>query len=118
MINFAGVLEPVSNLTVNETYFTILLQWQRPFSLNLSTTEPDIAYCIDVYRMHYVKTRYETYMIRSNCDVLNESFTFKDNNPDPTNLFKFVVIPMSNIEGARNGTPSQIIGQFLPQSKP
>ena len=111
-----GILKSVSNLTKNETDSMILLEWKHPFSLNLSTIEPDIAYCIDVYR--YVTTGNETFMISSSCDVLDERFTFRDKNPDPTNLFLFVVIPKSNVEGARNGTASQIIGQFLPQSKP
>lgn len=109
------MLEAVSNLTKREMSSMILLQWQHPFSLNLSTIEPDIAYCVDVYR--YAMTGNETFMINSNCSILDEHFTFWDNNQDHTSFFLFMVIPRSNVHGARNGTPSQIIGQFQSQSK-
>ena len=33
-------------------------------------------------------------------------------NPDPRNLFQFIITPRSNIEGARNGTSNEINATF------
>ena len=91
----------------------ILLSWTPPFSLDLTAVDPDIAYCVDVYNI----TDGGLLHISSNCNILSPSYTFTVENPDPTNEFEFTVTPRSNVEGARNGTRSQITGRFRLQSK-
>ena len=117
MISFLyiiGALGAVSNLEKNETDSAIELMWCNPFSLNLTTAEPDIANCVDVYNVTSGKTQ----LISSNCSVFEECFIFRnDHNPDPAHVFLFVITPRNNLEGAINGTSSQLFGQFLPQSK-
>ena len=44
----AGTLEAVSNLTTVSIPSIIQLSWQPPFSLDLTTTEPDIVYCVNI----------------------------------------------------------------------
>ena len=91
----------------------IILSWEPPFSLDLTTVEPDIAYCVDVYNI----TDGGLVDLSSNCSILSPSYTFTVENPDPKAEFEFTITPRSNVEGARNGTPSRIIGNFSFQSK-
>ena len=76
------------------------------------TTEPDIVYCIDIIfnitdgevkadMIHLISNR-SVFKLLYNFDIMIE-------NPDPEDLVQFVVAPRSNMEGARNGTPSVII---------
>ena len=108
-----GVLDAVINLVSYMTSTSITLMWEKPVSLNLTTAEPDIIYCVDVYitaestRNHHI----------SNCNVFEETFTFKDENPDPTDLFYFAVTPRSNVDGAKNGTAHSIDGHFSYECK-
>ena len=44
----AGTLEAVLHLIGTSTSSAIQLSWQPPFSLNLTTAEPDIVYCVDI----------------------------------------------------------------------
>ena len=44
-----GVLDAVSDLVSKNTSSAITLMWESLFSLNLTTAEPDIVYCMDVY---------------------------------------------------------------------
>ena len=55
--------------------------------------------------------------LSSNCSVLSPSYTFTVENPDPKDEFEFTITPRSNVEGAKNGTLSRIIGRFSLQSK-
>ena len=45
----------------------INLSWEPPFSLNLTTADPDIAYCVDVYNVTDIDGRFSPLI--SNCDV-------------------------------------------------
>ena len=91
----------------------IVISWIPPFTLNLTNTRPDIAYCVDVYNI----TNGGLIHLSSNCSILLPSYTFTVENPDPEDEFDFMVTPRSNVEGARNGTRSQITGRFSLQSK-
>lgn len=103
-----GILNAVNNLISSSSLLNIILSWEAPFSLNL-TSEPDIAYCIDVHNITG-----GTYLILSDCNVLTTYFIYNITNPNPSNYFQFTIIPRSNVPGARNGTPSQpIVASFL-----
>ena len=91
----------------------IILSWVPPFSLDLTTADPDIAYCVDVYNI----TDGGLVHLSSICSILSPSYTFTVENPDPKDEFEFTITPRNNMEGARNGTSSRIIGTFSLQSK-
>ena len=103
---YLGTLEVVSNLTIVSTSSAIVLIWQPPFTLNLTTAEPDIIYCIDIFNITDGET--EGVHLISNCSVFEPLYKFVIENPDPEDLFQFVVTPRNNMKGARNGTPSAI----------
>ena len=89
--------------------------WKPPFSLNLTTAEPDIVYCVDIFNI--VAEEQEKEYLITNCSVFESRYYFTVDNPDPRDLFQFTITPRSNVEGARNGTPSQINTTFSFESK-
>ena len=82
--------------------------WEAPFSLNLTTAEPDIQYCVDVYNITDGGD-----MVESRCDITETSYTFTPDNPSPDHLFNFIVTPRSNVRGSLNGTRSQPVRGFV-----
>jgi hypothetical protein len=74
--------------------------WSPPFSLNLTDIEPDIIYCVDVYNI----TCGRRDLIISDCNVTEPSYTSYAPNGY---IYEYIVTPRSNVEEARNGTPSQ-----------
>ena len=93
----------------------VILSWEPPFSLDLTAVEPDTAYCVDVFMINI--TDGGLVHLTSNCTILSPSYIFTLVNPDPKDEFEFIVTPRSNVEGARNGSESRIIGSFSLQSK-
>ena len=65
--HMTGELEAVGNLTSVSTSSVITLTWQPPFSLNLTTAEPDIIYCIDI--VNITNEDIEIDHLISNCSV-------------------------------------------------
>ena len=94
---------PVGNLdkATNIHKTASILSWSPPFSLNLTNIEPDIVYCVEVYNI----TCGRRDLITSDCDVTEPSYT-SDDLLDGY-IYEYIVTPRSNVEGARNGTPSQ-----------
>ena len=87
----------------------ISLTWKSPQSLNITNVEPDIVYCVNIFLITGCKHQ----IIETNCTVLQPKFTFMKSNPDPRELFQFIIIPRNNVKGALNGTPSEpVIGHF------
>ena len=87
----------------------ITVIWDKPFSLNITSADPDIVYCIDICNVTNGKT--SDHLV-SNCTVLRTNFTYEVDSPDPTKLYQFIVTPRSNVHGARNGTKNSIEGRF------
>ena len=103
-----GNLSAVSNIAVHNNSTTIRVTWTAPFSLDLTNAEPDIAYCVDIFNI----TNEERHIL-TNCSVLQTHYRFVSNDSNPRDQFKFIITPRSNIEGARNGTPSKpVFGHF------
>ena len=96
----------VINLTAKMISSAIQLSWQPPFSLNLTTTEPDIVYCVNVFNI--TEEGMERDHLISNCSVLETYYNFVVENPDPEHLFQLIVTPRSNIIGARSGNTKEI----------
>ena len=78
-----------------------ILSWSPPFSLDLTNIEPDIVYCVEVYNI----TCGERDLIISDCDVTEPSYTFYDLADGY--IYEYIITPRSNVDGTRNGTPSQ-----------
>ena len=109
--SFLGPLDSVVSLHfVNESMSAsaISISWEAPFSLNLTTAEPDIQYCVDVYNVSEGED-----LLESRCDITETSYTFTPDNPSPDNLFDFTVTPRSNVPSSLNGTRSQPVRGFV-----
>ena len=84
-----------------------MLTWEH----SSTTTDYTIQYCIDVYQ-----TVGELRMlVRSVCIVNQTSYVFStiESEPDPNDLFQFIITPRYNIAGARDGTSRNISGYFV-----
>ena len=103
-----GILdhEAVGNLTSVCISSAISLTWQSPFSLNLTTAETDIIYCVSIFNI--TNGEFEADLLIDDCTVLEQYYNFAIENPDPKYQYKFIVIPRSNVEGATNGIPSMV----------
>ena len=102
------MLDSPGNLSATATNTTICISWMPPFSLNLTNADPDIIYCVDVYNV----TGGGLHHLTNDCHVITPTYTFTVENPDPRDQFKFTVTPRSNVEGAKNGTPSHAVANF------
>ena len=78
------------------------LTWTPPSFLDLTDVDPDIVYCVEVYNI----TCGRRDLIISDCNVTEPSYTSDDIAPDGY-IYEYTITPRSNVEGARNGTPSQ-----------
>ena len=101
-----GALKAVKELSFGVTT-TITISWAPPFSLNLTTAEPDIQYCVDVYNVTVGGDDH----LQSVCDITDTYYTFTVSDPDQ--LFNFKVTPRSNVEGSLNGTTSQPVQGYI-----
>lgn len=88
----------------------IVIIWEPPFSLNLTDTEPDIIYCVEMFNVTGRKSRDH---ILSDCNVVVPYYTFTSSQPDPTDTFEVIITPRSNIEGATNGTLSESLETYF-----
>ena len=95
-----GQLDSVSNVRVAKNSST--LSWTPPFSLDLTGVDPDIVYCVDIYNI----TCGRRDLVISDCSVTEPSYTSDDIAPRGY-IYEYIVTPRSNVEGARNGTPSR-----------
>ena len=110
MVHDSGTLEAIINLTTTSDSMSsiIHLGWQSPFSLNLTTAEPDIVYCVDIFNI----TDERDHLI-SSCSVFKTYYNFEVDNPDTKDLFQLIITPRSNVEGARNGTTREVNATYL-----
>ncbi|XP_064387485.1 uncharacterized protein LOC135335828 isoform X2 [Halichondria panicea] len=97
-----GPLDSVTGLRLDiVTSTSVTLTWDAPFSLDLTTAEPDIQYCVDVYSVPRGQ------LVESTCDIINTNYTFSTSDQDQ---LVFTVTPRSNVEGSLNGTSSELVG--------
>ena len=88
-----GPLSQVSNIV--RTLSTI--SWIPPFSLDLTNTEPDIIYCVEVYNI----TCGRGSLVVSNCSVTESRLV--DESLQSGCIYNITIIPRSNVENASNG---------------
>ncbi len=102
---YPGLLPAVADLAVNNVAGNcsqLNVTWDAPFSLNLTTAEPDIRYCVDVYDER------EKNMLQSECNITTTQYLF--DIAYHVGTYSFSVTPRSNIDGSLNGIIST--GQF------
>ena len=80
------------------------LVWDPPFSLDLTNTDPNIIYCVDVYN-HSCTSHHH---LISDCS--KEEAVYPYNPHQEIGLLEYVITPRSNAESAINGTPSVLRG--------
>lgn len=75
------------------------------------TTDYGIQYCIRVYQIMGDVSM----LVSSDCTVNRTSYVFSTNEsePNPNDLFRFIVTPRYNAEGAKEGTSMNISGYFI-----
>ena len=95
-----GQLNSVSGIRRNGSTYT----WDPPFSLDLTDTDPDIVYCVEVYNI----TCGGTVPVCLDCNV--EGSQWMACLRDLAFIYKVVVTPRSNAVHAMNGTMSAIEG--------
>ena len=97
-------LPAVTDLNVNNVAGScsqLSVTWVSPSSLNLTTADPDIQYCVDVYNVTYEG---EGNLLLSECNITTTQYMFDVSYPVGT--YSFSVTPRSNIDGSLNGTNS------------
>ncbi len=101
---YPGPLPAVADLTVNNVAGNcsqLNVTWVAPFSLNLTTAEPDIQYCVDVYNITYER---KDNLLQSECIISDTQYLFEVDYLMGT--YYFLVTPRSNIDSSLNGTTS------------
>ena len=85
--------------------------WNPSFSIDLTDVEPNVAYCIII---HNITCGSEDFVI-SDCSLHNTVYISQDIQPHL--VYRVEVIPRSNVESARNGTPLSVDGVFVNYTK-
>ena len=101
-----GPLLPVSALVrgfiSDETY-----SWNPPPTLDLTDVEPDIAYCITIRNITCGRNDF----LVGDCSLTNTFYIYEHIHPG--HVHRVEVVPRSNVEKARNGTPLSVDGEFI-----
>ena len=87
-----------------------MIDWERPFSLNLTNVEPDATYCVDIQIFNNISTGYQ--LTLSVCDLIITEYIFHADDPTPCERYKIVITP---INAVGNGTASQILTDYFTQ---
>ena len=107
-------MNAVSNISVNLSQ-GLQLKWDPPFSLDLTNVDPDILYCIDVYKTTCGES--PKHLIESDCTLSETTYAYALDMVNLTlmdsDLQEFILIPKSNSKGSMNGTASSIKGSYL-----
>ena len=102
-----GPLDVPSHLNCSRDYATntTTITWTPPPSIDLTNVEPDIVYCIEVQN---ITCGERGDVIVSECGITEPIYQSRD---IPLNyIYNITVTPMSNVEGALNGTPAYLKG--------
>lgn len=97
---------PVDDLKLRSSPTEVILTWEA----SPITADYTIQYCIAVYRTVGDLSMF----VSSKCIVNRTSYVFSvsEGVPDPSDLFQFIITPSYDVDGARNGTPTNISGYF------
>ena len=96
-----GPLESVTEVRAVFHQDQMSLEWHPPFTLDLTNTDPDIQYTINVVRSGQILV--QNYTITKPMDNLSVT------GFDTRYVHKYFVIPRSNVEGAILGRISEAV---------
>ena len=101
-----GPLDAPANVRSSRNYNskTTTIIWSPPFSLDLTSSDIDVIYCLEVYNI----TCGEGALIISDCNVTEH--TYHTSFLYPRYIYYITVTPRSNVEGALNGTATHTEG--------
>ena len=102
----------MSNVSVNISQEIQEIKWDPPFSLDLTNVDPDVIYCVEVYKT--TCGDHPKSLVTSNCTLFEPYIVYMlDNTVNDTldtDLLEFKIIPRSNSKGSINGTALSING--------
>ena len=105
----AGLLDKVTNLTslinFNGVQEQVIYTWLPPFSLNVTSADPDIAYCVRIYNVTCPMEMTSPNEVHT-CSVYQPNYMLPK-NIDATDIYEIEVTPRTNIEDWLNGTNSE-----------
>jgi len=101
---FIGLLAAVGSLKANPEQTFVNLTWTPPFSLDITSIDPDFFYYVEVYNISAGVTLFND-SYRYMYSVSEPRFNFEIPSPSPCDLFEFRVIPSN---GAGNGSMASI----------
>ena len=102
--NTSGTLDAVTSIKRNLSVIT----WEPPFSLDITNSDPDIVYCVEVYNI----TCGSRDSMISDCNINESSYTHSS-VLNPGYIYEIAVTPRSNVDGAENGMTSVISGMLF-----
>ena len=95
----SGILDPVNNIQRNGSTVT----WEPPFSLDLTNTDTDIVYCVEVNNI----TCGGRHLVFAHCNVADDTISC---SCELSFIYEVLVTPRNNVDQAMNGTVSAIRG--------
>ena len=88
----------------NSSSSLLTTRWSSLPSLDLNDTDPDIVYSVELYKITCGED-----IFMSHEDVFVNS---TNNTVDPMEIYKVIITARNNVEGARNGTRTEISGKL------
>ena len=104
-IDHTGKLDGVSNFERVTGSEKLQYIWEPPYSLDLTTVDPDIVYCLNIVRVTCGVREHVT----RDCGITDHNYT-TNSLLDLAELYEATITPRSNIMASCNGTQVSIIG--------
>ena len=102
-----GPLSSVADLRTSGNATSVTISWTAPFSLDVTSVDPDIWYSVLIYNV----TDEPTAVPCTDCINITEThYTFTPDYPSPCQEYIFTVIPLN---GAGQGETSHISGYTI-----
>ena len=89
---------PVKSASCSRNYSSNILitSWDSLPSLDINGSDPDIVFGINLYKITCGQDIFINYEVAT--------MNYTSNTVDPNQIYKAVISPRNNVEGARNGT--------------
>ena len=111
LIQYTGLLDAPSQIKVFPLPTAITISWDPPFTLDITNTEDDLWYTIEIRNVTNGNNSNTTVIPCSTCPVYEPCYNFTIDSPDPCSRFSFRI---TAINGAGIGQTSETVyGYFL-----
>ena len=88
---------------------TLTVDWEEPYSLDVSNVEPDVTYCLDV---KIFNDSFRLGFLFSKCGIVLTVYAFHPVDPKPCDIYEVFITP---VNGAGNGTVVSVVSSFYLQ---